>query len=131
MVPPSLTGGMDTEPHARESDHQAHVANAPDWRLRRRLRSAAEGYLEVVGVAEYLVYRSESYGAEFPWTLMLPSRRDTAAGDEALQILGHRRFRGQSEATGIRRWLAVTTASFLDWVFTSPMSAGLQERAER
>ena len=113
--------------------YQAHVANAPDWRFCRRLRSAAEDYLEVVGVkdAEYWVYGSERYGAEFTWTLMLHPRPDIAAGDEALQILGHRRFRGQSEATGIRRWLAVNTASFLDWVFTSPMSAGLQERAER
>ena len=85
---------------------------------------SANDYLEVVSVQrpEHLIFRSERYGTNFSWAILLePLEQST---------LIHLRFRGDIRSKGLRRKMIVAGGGLLDWITTTPMLAGLAERAE-
>lgn len=74
-----------------------------------------------------LIYKSDRYGAFFSWTLIL---HEMPEGDRVNTLL-HLRFRGKIAATGLKKRLLVWGGGILDDISTSPMLAGLAERAEK
>ena len=92
----------------------------------------AEGQRE--GRERWLVYRSDRMGTSFTWALILTEvpagavGSGTATGETVTKL--HLRFRGNLGATGIKRKLILWGGDFMDWATTTPMLAGLAERAE-
>lgn len=83
-------------------------------------------YFDVTQIDEprSLVYVTERFGTRFTWALLL---REKEQGTTTL----HLRFRGNIQSTGWRRSFFIQTGDILDNVTTTPMLAGLKERAER
>lgn len=86
-----------------------------------------DDYFEVAHVDHKnatLVYKSERMGTIFTWSLIVTQLED---GLSELRL----RFRGRIQRTGLSRRLLVAGGSFMDWITTAPMLAGLKERAEK
>lgn len=108
----------------------------PDWqhlkpgdRIEDYGFNEAEDYFIVdsIQAPEYIVFRSERYGCSFSWALLLHESRLSNHPETTL----HLRFRGKIEATGVKRFCIVRGGGFMDWLTTTPMLAGIKERAER
>ena len=71
-----------------------------------------------------IVFQTVRFGLPFTWALMV---RDEGDGVSIV----HLRFRGELQATGIKRRFFVFLGGVMDYIFTAPMLAGLAERVER
>lgn len=88
-----------------------------------------DDYFDVVEVEppNVIVFRSERYGCSFSWALLLHDRSSDAAPATTV----HLRFRGNIQATGLKRRLIVLGGGWLDYLSTMPMLAGIAERVEK
>ena len=86
--------------------------------------------VESIEAPNFLVYRSERYGCQFTWALLL---RENATGDNAndVQTIVHLRFRGRIQSEGWKRAVIVWAGEKMDRLTTRPMLLGLKERVER
>lgn len=74
------------------------------------------------------MYRSDRYGCQFAWALLLHEHTDETAPPRTTV---HLRFRGRIAASGVKKRMIVWFGGMMDYVSTAPMLAGLNERVER
>ena len=114
LLPPSWRATRNVQPHWQI----LHIGDRiPDY------GTSNSDFLEVVmlDAPHNLVYRTERYGTNFSWALILREE-----GSEGTRL--HLRFRGGIKSTGWRRKMIIIGGEVLDWLSTAPMVAGLAER---
>ena len=80
---------------------------------------------------DVLVYRSERYGCEFSWAVILRELVSDGGDVDETETVVHLRFRGKISSEGWKRTVIVWVGEKLDSRTTRPMLKGLKERVER
>ncbi|KAK5169628.1 uncharacterized protein LTR77_005605 [Saxophila tyrrhenica] len=126
-TPASFEAFMPKSWHATRTINPAWQNLQPEDRVDDYGFSADDYFIvSEVQPEEFLVYKSDRYGASFSWALIL---HEMTEGGRVKTLL-HLRFRGKIAVTGLKKRLLVTGGGIMDHITTAPMLAGLKERAE-